>query len=454
MAWFTGSVSDAVKLCKERSGVLCIFVRDASNEGLDGYFGESDVKNLSEKPGVVLLRIIQGSNEYEMLNSVYPVTAVPMLQFIDGATGRLLFSVSPKNKDDVVNGMREGIETWNRQRGVPPTAPLVAAAAATPTVVRLAPESQTSQNQPSESTSDSAASQDDLDARIARAHAKAAEIRKRKEKEVEEEQRQKEAQRRQDQKLMAEAERQRKVNEAEQVRKDLAKEKRDDEVYRQKILAQLKQDQEERHRRDAEAKGAAPPSPPAPVQSPVKETPSTSSGIDYTKSKIQFRYETAEGMRTFVGTFEATDPLLEAFEFARKETGLRGEIGFLQMYPRKEFTKQDAKSTLRLLGLVPNGVLIVVPADAAKRGIVAQPSNGFIQNLMANILFLLKLPVQALNYLVALLFPPRRDDSPFAGGDNTRRGPAGVQGNRGNDNLRRRHPSDNATYNGNSTQQM
>lgn len=191
------------------------------------------------------------------------------------------------------------------------------------------------------------------------AQEKAAEIRKRKEKEAEEAQREKDRQRRVEGQLMAQAERERNVNLAEQTRQEIDKEKRQDAEHRQKILQQLREDQEERDRRAQSARAITSTKDLPAVNKPPEVS---ASGIDYNKSKIQFRHETAEGMRNFVGVFEATDPLGVAFDFAKGETGLKGEITFLQMYPRKDFTKSDAKTTLRLLGLVPNAVLMIVLA--------------------------------------------------------------------------------------------
>lgn len=188
------------------------------------------------------------------------------------------------------------------------------------------------------------------------AQQKAAEIRRRKEKEAEDAEREKEAQRRRDGQLMAQAERDRAAHLADQIRVDIEKERRQEAEHRQRVLQQLREDQEERNRRQQESR---------PTPTVVKDTsssPAMSPGIDYSRSKIQFRHETADGMRSFVGEFSATDPLGTAFDFAKSETGLKGDVMFLQMYPRKDFTKNDAKTTLRLLGLVPNAVLMIIPA--------------------------------------------------------------------------------------------
>ena len=102
MVWFTGSVEEAVQLCKQRAGLLTIFVRgkrfhshsgrkfsgilfpqsnfsrvkylsDNSDEcsGLEAYFEDAEVEAvINQRNDILLLKITQGTTKFDLLNSV------------------------------------------------------------------------------------------------------------------------------------------------------------------------------------------------------------------------------------------------------------------------------------------------------------------------------------------------------------------------------------------------
>jgi UBX domain len=193
-----------------------------------------------------------------------------------------------------------------------------------------------------------------------RAQERANQIRQRKEREAELAKREKEIQRRKDGQLTAEAERQRTLNQAEQIRLDLEKERKEEAAHRQRVLDNLRRDKEDRERRQREAREG----PTSDSQTTVTSsfTTSVTNLVDYARSKIQFRYDGPEGMRSFIGDFAAEDPFISAIDYVKKETGLRGSLTLRQLYPRRDFSESDGKSTMKDLGLVPNGVLLVLPS--------------------------------------------------------------------------------------------
>ncbi|OQV20278.1 hypothetical protein BV898_05829 [Hypsibius exemplaris] len=461
MAWFDGNVDEAVKICRQRAGLLTIFIRDSSEESqkLEGIFAEADVASLvrDKHSDILLLKIIQGTANFDLLHSVYPVTSIPMIQFIDGANGMLLYSVVPSGKDDIVKGLTEGIDTWLHQRAALPTTNLSEASVPRPssssttttTVVR---------NDDSTTTTDQAAdSQADLQARVARAQERAIEIRKQKEREAERLQREKEIQRRKDGQLTAEAERARQVYQAEQTRLEIEKERQQEAAHRQRVLDNLRQDKEDRERRIREAKELAAGG--TSINQSPPSTGATSSGgnlpasTDYTKARIQFRYEAAEGMRNFIGEFEADDLFGRAVEFVRKETGLK-KFTLRQLYPRKDFTDVEGKISMRDLGLVPNGVLLVIPAGGPRPS-SSDGSRSLFSQFLSGIWYALSLPLQGINYLIGYVFPQPRIDNATTRPTNYSAARTSSPSDRAGSNVhRRRPPSDDPTYNGNSTQQL
>ena len=165
---------------------------------------------------------------------------------------------------------------------------------------------------------------------------------------------------------MAEADQKRRANQAEEARMELEKERKQEAAHRERVLEGLRQDKEDRERRLREAKGQTASSS---AQSPSTTTKPSTSGrdnhapVDYGKSRIMFRYEQPDGgSRSFIGEFHALDLFNFAIGFVKKETGLQS-FTMRQMHPRRDFTEsEDGKSSMKDLGLVPNGIILVIPA--------------------------------------------------------------------------------------------
>ena len=461
MAFFQKSVEEAIQQCKQRGGLLIVFIRNNSDasDSLEKMLKDGDVLSIIQSKGedVFLLRIQQGTRDYDNLHSVYPVASVPTIQFIDGANGLLLFTTTSSDKESVINDLLEGLDTWQRERTNIPTAPVssqnVANSSQMPTVVRDIPASDDlySQYTTNDSSSvQSTASTPDVQAAVARAQERIAEIRKRREKEAEEAEKEKEAKRRDDGQLAKAAERQRQERLAEQIRLDTEKERRQEAAHRQKVLDQLKQDREDRARR-AEKNKELNTSTITSGSGEVAFSPS----VDMTKSKIQFRYQTSDNTHSFVGEFEAKDLLSVAIDYAKRETGLKGNITLRQLYPRNDFKQSESGNlTLLEIGLAPTAVLIVIPAGGS--GHMLPVTGTGLANLytafVSSIWWVFAIPMHFANTLMGYVFPAR---NPNPQGRATDRPGQRNYDQRPGSNIHRRRPStEEATYNGNSTQQL
>ncbi|GAU99344.1 hypothetical protein RvY_10363 [Ramazzottius varieornatus] len=470
MAFYQKSVEEAIQLCKQRRGVLVVFIRNNNGDSayVEQILEQSDVVSIIRSKGedVFLIRIEQGTRDYENLHSIYPVASIPAIQFIDGANGLLLFTSTAVDKESFINDLLEGLDTWQRERTDIPTASSssqnIAGTHQQPsTVVRNNPNpeddlySQYVNPDNNSSSVPATASTPDVQAAVARAQERIAEIRRRREKEAEAAEKEKEAKRRDDGQLAKAAEKQRQERLAEQTRQDMEKERRQDAAHRQKILDQLKQDKEDRARRIEANKESHSSLPPTTVTNPGEVT--FSPAIDMTRSKIQFRFQTSDNVRTFVGEFEAKDLLSSATDYAKKETGLKGDITLRQMYPRKDFKQSESGGlTLLELGLTPTAVLIVVPAGGGSNHTLATGGTGLanlFHMLTNSVWWILAIPIGWGTRLMRYVFPGQNQNQGRVS-TGSRQGQRNHEQRLGSNIHRRRPSAEDATYNGNSTQQL
>lgn len=132
-------------------------------------------------------------------------------------------------------------------------------------------------------------------------------------------------------------------------------EKLDDLEAKRRIKAKIEADKEERRRKAEEAKAAREGKPPpAAVEPAAPVIPSQpKSSASYTEARL--RLQTPGGPVT--KSFPAETTLFEVAE-ALKAEGTNVE-SFTMTFPRKIFDTSDFGQTLREVGLVPSGVLIV-----------------------------------------------------------------------------------------------
>lgn len=132
-------------------------------------------------------------------------------------------------------------------------------------------------------------------------------------------------------------------------------EKLDDLEAKRRIKAKIEADKEERRRKAEEAKaareGKPPPAAAEPAAPVVPSQPKSSAS--YTEARL--RLQTPGGPVT--KSFPAETTLFEVAE-ALKAEGTSVE-SFTMTFPRKIFDSSDFGQTLREVGLVPSGVLIV-----------------------------------------------------------------------------------------------
>lgn len=134
-------------------------------------------------------------------------------------------------------------------------------------------------------------------------------------------------------------------------------EKLDDLEAKRRIKAKIEADKEERRRKAEEAKaareGKAPPAAAAAAAEPAAAPSQPKTSAAYTDARL--RFQTPGGPVTKI--FPAETTLFEVAE-ALKAEGTSVE-SFTMTFPKKVFDASDFGQTLREVGLVPSGVLIV-----------------------------------------------------------------------------------------------
>ncbi|XP_057654148.1 UBX domain-containing protein 4-like isoform X1 [Diorhabda carinulata] len=277
--------------------------------------------------------------------------------------------------------------------------------------------------------------------------------RQQKEKEEQENERLKELERRKMGQNVQQLKKWQEDQELKQLIEDRDKEKRENQLARERVLAQIAQDRAERLSK----------SQPTPkVTEPSKATPSPPKPAGNV-TRLQFKLPEGSSVTK---EFQISDKLEYVVSFVKSDLRINN-FTLATTFPRKEFTKTDYPSSLLDLQLVPNAVILILPINGS--GIVATHSGeGFISSLFWSFLT----PIFNLfGYIKSFIFgsnstqnernitPPNEPAETTGKFTNKRKGGGDSTVVRRHGNIHRladRQDSDdeNSTYNGNSTQQM
>lgn len=188
--------------------------------------------------------------------------------------------------------------------------------------------------------------------KIERAKQLIEEKREKKRIEEEEEQRKKEVERRKMGQEIQKMRRQQQDEERKQIREEILKEKNEELAARQKILAQIEQDKQERAKKfnqpNQSCEAASPP-----VEPPRSIPRNTNS------ARLQFRF--ADGT-SHTKDFLPTNTLEEVRSYVQQNLNLPyRNFDLSTTFPRRQFSAEDNTRTLADLELIPNAVILVVP---------------------------------------------------------------------------------------------
>ncbi|XP_048781134.2 UBX domain-containing protein 4-like [Ostrea edulis] len=458
MNWFSGSIPDAIQRSKRQKVVFIVYIygqNDMSTE-MDKVWNETDVVSTCNSNGCVAIKIAANSDACGHFSQIYPVVVVPSTYFIGVNGAPIEVTAGHKGKSDFLQVLQNVLKLHNDQ--------LTASQQNSPTAV-IQPNTSSQQHtaEPSTYTQPAQEEKPPLEERVQKAKGKMEERKINREKTDNEKEKQEEKDRRKlgkDMQTLKEYQKEREMKESvEQMRKEKAEEKR----QRDKIKEQIARDREERAARFRKEKEE--------LQQAQEEKKQAQSSVRQKLSEEEEakKLETARiQVRLPDGTsvsdsFPSSNALQVVHSFVTKHVG--GDVTLSTVYPKRIFTLDDMSQTLLSLNLAPSSVLIAVPRKSTSLSKPGNGGGGILALILAPLLFLW-------NMIRVFLFggasqpnseasPPDTEESqPLpqrSGRPQTayQRKPL----NRTEGNVRRLtdmkdDDDENATWNGNSTQQM
>jgi len=206
-------------------------------------------------------------------------------------------------------------------------------------------------------------------------------------------------------------------NEMKELKQTIKREKLAEQEARERIRAQIQADRAERAQKNAMEMQSAPgaaaglqnalPADQQPKQSAAKQ-------VNSDTTRLQFRLPLGD---VKMNVFKINQSLGEVRSYVKTEllanTGTR-DFYLATSYPRKEFKVEDDDRTLSELGLIPNGVILVIAKESklSPAGIIS--GSGGIINLVTGLVQMLCSPFfSAFEYLRSMFLK-----RPAAGGNN------------------------------------
>uniref|UniRef100_A0A023GCR8 UBX domain-containing protein 4 n=1 Tax=Amblyomma triste TaxID=251400 RepID=A0A023GCR8_AMBTT len=371
MKWFEGSIPEAIALAKSKQQLFLVFIEgnDELSKSMGTTYEDSAVSSKLHGSKCVAIKLQAGSEPCQQFSQIYPVVVVPSSFFI-GCNGIPLEviagSVEPPELLNRIEKLFQEPAPVNDNGNFPVEVPLEPRPGA-PTAATGAA---------AETSPTAAASAASLEDRVERAKRLVEERRLQKMKEEEAAVKQSELERRRVAREMQLAQQAREDHERREWARKRAQEKEEERKHRERIQAQIAQDradraeryqqektQEEQRKREREAQRLL-----EQQQRAAQEAAARSQ-----VARIQFRLP--DGLLT-AHTFDA-DATLEDLHNYVVETVQPSFSSFTlsTTFPRREFTREQYRSTLRELELAPSAVILVVPVSTPSVVVPAALNN-------------------------------------------------------------------------------
>jgi len=463
MQWFQGDVSEAIQKAITEQKMFIVFVRDDKEESqkMEELCNSDEVKNICTDDLCVAINITVDSEAGQQFGAIYPIAFLPCTFFIenDGIPAAIFPTME---KDKFVEKTEELMAVVRKLKSGESQKP--------------ASEAQ-QQDSPSETTSSDAvgneeptnstsASEEELtkkekaDLLILKAKAKKAQKEK-------QEAREREQKRRDEGRELSHARRDLAERQAKQLADDLAKRREEERAARERVKQQIKQDREDKVARFEAEKKAREETKQQKVAEKDAEKEAKAQAVKAARdaaARIQFRLP--DGSTSFK-QFPSDAKFIVVVNHVTKELAPHIPIVRLTtVYPKHEYTQEDHSKSLRDLGLSPNASVIVSHGRASSSSSSSLNPISILTTVLA--------PLLALIYWFFSLFkstpttttpneaPSAQQQEPSSNSNSTNdHRDASVRRRNlgGGSNIRRLYDDkpddeDNATWNGNSTQQM
>ncbi|XP_069121467.1 UBX domain-containing protein 4-like [Argopecten irradians] len=452
MEWFSGSIPQAIQTAKQNNGLFVVYVRgkNEDTEKMDKTWQEQTVISSCKSNQCTVIQIQGDSEEGKYFGEIYPILFLPSTYFI-GMNGIPLEVtggyVEPKafiqNISTAKQKLEEQIEKQNQ------------AASSSAAISAAASSAGTSATQPKEKPP--------LDERVEKAKEKMEQKRIEKLQKEKEEAKAREDERRKMGKDLHKLKQYQEDRQRKELEEEIRKDREENKKMRERIKEQIARDREEKaqmyQRKKEEQNKEAEEKRNAKLQA-QQQAAAMENSRRSEKARLQIRLPDGSSISNM---FESSDTLEAVHQFITASTGSRMSISTI--YPKRYFTDEDRSETLMSLGLAPTAVLIAVErrsqSSAPRGGGGAVNQGGLLSMLFAPFMMIW-------NFIYSLIFGG--SDSTPGGQDTTQPQRAAPQ-QRTNTNQQKRTSNrdgnitrfrniedtdddENATWNGNSTQQM
>jgi len=371
MKWFEGSIVDAVAASQATKCLFCaVILGDGEDsQALENSLESEEIQTINRNEKVICIRLTAGSEEFQHFLRIFTNAKCPSIFCI---TKDAPPEILPATLDSA--SLKERFESAVKRHKELIVAAAVADAAILAQLARApAGPSQgtgtgigggSTSSAPSSSSSSAPSNGDGqvpLESRIERAKVIAAAKQQKKAEEEAEEEKRREIERRQVGQKVAELKRWQEEQEIKKLAEERRKDKEQEAQLRQRLRDQIAQDRIDRQARVNMTSGVAPTTATdGPTSS--NSAPSSSSNVNPTnfsgQARLQFRLP--EGT-TKTHSFDPDSTLGHVRQYVIDHVVPYRDFSIWVAFPRREFTSSDYGTTLRDLGLLPSTALLIIP---------------------------------------------------------------------------------------------
>lgn len=477
MKWFSGSIGDAIQKSKREKRIFIVYItgQDELSKKMDATLENTEVTALCGAEHCVALTLKANGEECGFFSQIYPVVTVPSVYFIAVNGSPIEVTAGYVEPNAFCQIIQSVIKNHRAQTGGSPpldTQPIQMSIAQT----------EASSSQPASTQADSLSSSHTatidsntsaapaLEERIDIAKQKIEEKRLQKQEMEEEGRRQKEIERRKLGQDMAKLKQFQEEKKRKELQEQLTKERAEKTKERERIKQELEKDRVERaakYRKERETQEKQKEEMKQAKELAQNKINSEAEAKKREQARLQIRLPDGSSL---TNVFPSGDRLQTVKDFVSQRVGT--SVTLSTTFPRRTFTAEDMSQTLLILELVPSAVLIAVPGKIKANTVNPSGGGGIISLVISPLITLW-------NFLYMFIFgrsssPPEQKKEESSEADQLpsespsgsasrgaqpqsayQRRPIRTKGNvRRLTDMKDDDDDENATWNGNSTQQM
>lgn len=395
MKWFQGSIPEAIQSSKAKKSVFIVYVygEDELSQQMSKTWEDDQVTKICEANKAVAVRIAGNSEACGFFSQIYPVIVVPSSFFIGEGGVPLEVTGGYSEPAEFMKKIERVLQDHKRQ---------FQNAVGDGAQVAL-PESGANNSKASTETKEELASSSDsqdLSDKVEKAKRLIEEKRKEKVQKEEEKAHQAEKERRQLGQELQQLRENQKEQELKELQEQLKKEKQEERKAKERVREQIAKDREERAARFKKEKEERERSQEVIKQALLQEQKEAAAKEEAKKketARIQVRLPDGSSISQ---TFPSGEPLRSLYDFVSQQIGAYPTLS--TTFPKRVFTEEDMSVSFLDLHLVPSAVVIAIPTRQSRSpGMNSDSTGGKIFSLLLTPIMMLW---QMLCYLYCLIF--------------------------------------------------